>query len=672
MTANKLARRPHRLGPDAEGRLPALQGAARLRPALPERLRLPGPLDRGRASSARSGSTRSARSRSTGSRSSRAAAARSSSVVAGASRERLHPPRPVDGLGQRLLHLQRHEHRVHLAVPEARARARLALPRPPLDRVVPSLRHVALAARAVAGGRLPGPRRPVALRAPAAPRPARRVARRLDDDAVDAARERRRRRQARRGVRPARERRVGRRRPLPRRGVRRSGSAARSWSAGATRAPSTSSGPAGEVEHRVIPWDEVTLDEGTGIVHIAPGCGAEDFELSQDHDLPVLTPVDEAGRFYDDYGWLHGLSTVEAADQIVGDLAERGLLVEAGLYEHRYPHCWRCDTPLIFRLSDDWFISVEELRPQLLDANAGRRVDARVHGQAHGRLAPQHGRLEHLAAPLLRAAAALLPVRLRSPERDRVEGRAGGARAARPRPARGAAPPLDRRGADRAASSAARRCAGSPRSATSGSTPASSPSRRSAGRTRSASERATRPGAAKGLTTADLPDHAYWEEWFPADWVSEMREQIRLWFYSQLFMSVVLTGGRRTGRCSATRRCSTRPAARCTARGGTRSRPTDAFARMGADVMRWQFCAQPPDRNLLFGFGPGARDQAQAADALELGPLPRRLRRASRASGRDWDELGRGRRAAAARPLARRRGRAQLVARGDRRRTRPS
>ena len=49
-------------------------------------------------------------------------------------------------------------------------------------------------------------------------------------------------------------------------------------------------------------------------------------------------------------------------------------------------------------------------------------------------------------------------------------------------------------------------------------------------------------GAAKGLTTADLPDHAYWEEWFPADWVSEMREQIRLWFYSQLFMSVVLTG----------------------------------------------------------------------------------------------------------------------------------
>jgi isoleucyl-tRNA synthetase len=78
--------------------------------------------------------------------------------------------------------------------------------------------------------------------------------------------------------------------------------------------------PGAGVEHRVIPWEDVTLDEGTGIVHIAPGCGSEDFELSRIHDLPVLTPVDESGRFYDEYGWLHGLSTVEAAEQIIGYL----------------------------------------------------------------------------------------------------------------------------------------------------------------------------------------------------------------------------------------------------------------------------------------------------------------------------------------------------------------
>src|SRR5205807_1578063 len=63
------------------------------------------------------------------------------------------------------------------------------------------------------------------------------------------------------------------------------------------RGPFDALGPGGEVDHRVIGWDEVALDEGTGIVHIAPGCGAEDFELSKVHDLPVLSPVDEAGRF---------------------------------------------------------------------------------------------------------------------------------------------------------------------------------------------------------------------------------------------------------------------------------------------------------------------------------------------------------------------------------------
>ena len=87
--------------------------------------------------------------------------------------------------------------------------------------------------------------------------------------------------------------------------------------------------PGAQVEHRVIPWDDVAIDTGTGIVHIAPGCGGEDFELSKVHDLDVLAPVDEAGRFYPDFGWLHGLSTVEAADQIIGDLGDRGLLVDA-------------------------------------------------------------------------------------------------------------------------------------------------------------------------------------------------------------------------------------------------------------------------------------------------------------------------------------------------------
>src|SRR5262249_39900608 len=111
-------------------------------------------------------------------------------------------------------------------------------------------------------------------------------------------------------------------------------------------------------------------------------------------------------------------------------------------------------------------------------------------------------------------------------------------------------------------------------------------------------------GAAKGLTTADLPDRAYWEKWFPADWVSEMREQIRLWFYSQLFMSVVLTEKAPFQRVLGYEKMLDETGREMHASWGNTIPAEDAFARMGADVMRWQYCSQPPDRNLLFGFSP--------------------------------------------------------------------
>ncbi|MEN3342873.1 MAG: isoleucyl-tRNA synthetase, partial [Actinomycetota bacterium] len=124
------------------------------------------------------------------------------------------------------------------------------------------------------------------------------------------------------------------------------------------------------VVHRVIPWDEVSLDEGTGIVHIAPGAGAEDFELSRVHDLSVLAPIDEAGRMLPPYGEFVGLSTTEVAGPVTSALRARGLLVSEGSIVHRYPICWRCKTPLVFRVVDDWFISAQEIRQPMLDANA--------------------------------------------------------------------------------------------------------------------------------------------------------------------------------------------------------------------------------------------------------------------------------------------------------------
>ncbi len=203
------------------------------------------------------------------------------------------------------------------------------------------------------------------------------------------------------------------------------------------------------VEHRVIPWDDVSMDEGTGIVHIAPGCGSEDFELSRVHDLAVLTPVDEAGRFYPDYGWLHGLGTAEAADQLLADLAERGRLIDAGTIEHRFPFCWRCHTPLIFRISDDWFIAVEELRPKLIDANAtiewtpeyfGKRMDDWLRNLGDWNISRR--RFFGLPLPFYPCGECghLTVVGSKGELSEKATGRAG--------PARGAPPPVGGRGDD--------------------------------------------------------------------------------------------------------------------------------------------------------------------------------------------------------------------------------
>ncbi len=111
-------------------------------------------------------------------------------------------------------------------------------------------------------------------------------------------------------------------------------------------------------EHRVVAWDEVGEDEGTGIVHIAPGAGAEDYQLGKSLGLPVIGPIDEGGRYYDGFGWLSRKDAPNVANEIVDDLERRGFFYHLEPYSHRYPHCWRCATPLLFRLVDEWFVSM--------------------------------------------------------------------------------------------------------------------------------------------------------------------------------------------------------------------------------------------------------------------------------------------------------------------------
>jgi isoleucyl-tRNA synthetase len=114
--------------------------------------------------------------------------------------------------------------------------------------------------------------------------------------------------------------------------------------------------------HRVILWDEVGETEGTGIVHIAPGCGAEDFQLGKQNGLPLIAPLEEEGNFLaDGFGWLSGMHVSQVAEPVFENLKEKGLLYRVAAYTHRYPTCWRCKTELVFRLVDEWFISMGEV-----------------------------------------------------------------------------------------------------------------------------------------------------------------------------------------------------------------------------------------------------------------------------------------------------------------------
>ncbi|MHB8674111.1 MAG: class I tRNA ligase family protein, partial [Candidatus Limnocylindrales bacterium] len=110
--------------------------------------------------------------------------------------------------------------------------------------------------------------------------------------------------------------------------------------------------------HRIVAWDEVGEAEGTGIVHIAPGCGAEDFQLGRALGLPVVAPLDENGIVVHGFGAFTGRDVRDVAEPIVERLRHDGRFYRLETIVHRYPHCWRCGTPLVFRLVDEWYISM--------------------------------------------------------------------------------------------------------------------------------------------------------------------------------------------------------------------------------------------------------------------------------------------------------------------------
>ncbi|MCK4642767.1 isoleucine--tRNA ligase [bacterium] len=118
----------------------------------------------------------------------------------------------------------------------------------------------------------------------------------------------------------------------------------------------------------VILGDHVTLEQGTGCVHTAPGHGADDFQVGKKYGLDIFAPVDDKGRFTDEFKMFEGMHIFKANPLIVEKLKEKGLLVKYAEFSHSYPHCWRCHKPLIFRATPQWFIDTmnEKLKSSVL------------------------------------------------------------------------------------------------------------------------------------------------------------------------------------------------------------------------------------------------------------------------------------------------------------------
>lgn len=119
----------------------------------------------------------------------------------------------------------------------------------------------------------------------------------------------------------------------------------------------------------VVLADFVTLTEGTGVVHMAPAFGAEDFEMAKKYGLAVIQLVDESGHITEEAKPFAGMYVKDADKKIVEALKEKGLLFREGILEHPYPFCWRCDTPLLYYAIETWYIRLSALRENLLSNN---------------------------------------------------------------------------------------------------------------------------------------------------------------------------------------------------------------------------------------------------------------------------------------------------------------
>jgi isoleucyl-tRNA synthetase len=335
------------------------------------------------------------------------------------------------------------------------------------------------------------------------------------------------------------------------------------------------------INHFITEWNQVNPSEGTGVVHIAPGCGQEDFELGKKLNSDMLSPLTENGHFIEGYGNLTGKYAHGVNDEIFEYLKSIDSFYKIESITHRYPHCWRCKTKCLFRLENSWYINSDEIRPLLKEAAkkvnwhpkyASRRMQNWLTSMEDWMISRK--RFYGLALPFYQCDCGELVV---IGSKEELKEKAVNPKLVEKLPS------FHRPWIDEIEIKCPK-CG------------------KNVKRILDVGDVWLDAGVVPFSTLKYLDDKSYWQKWFPSDMVLEMTEQIRLWFYSMLYFSVTLEN------VPPYKDVVTYSEVRD--QNGERMSKTkkngipfeDAINKMGADPMRWLYCQQKAYTSVNFGY----------------------------------------------------------------------
>ena len=342
--------------------------------------------------------------------------------------------------------------------------------------------------------------------------------------------------------------------------------------------------PQKKIKHSVLGWDAVSEEEGTGLVHIAPGCGAEDNEIGKKEGLVEICPIDENGYFTKDFGFLAGKNVKNSAKLVINDLEKRGFIYKIQDYTHRYPCCWRCDEELVFRLVSEWFISSNEIRPLMI------KEARKVKWYPPYVLKLMENWLENMGDWCIsRKRYWGLPLPIWQCKNNHQEFI------------------VNRKELEKKAISGIEQLKELHRPWIDNVILKCPKCNEKMYRIKEVGDCWLDAGIVPFSTLKYLDDKNYWKKWSPAELVIEMREQVRLWFYSMLFMSVTLENRTPYLKVLAYEKLNDEMGRPMHKSAGNTIWFDEAVEKMGSDVMRWLYTSQNPQFNLNFGYK-GAND----------------------------------------------------------------